>query len=652
MNTRLLTVRQFTLSLLACMWSMGTVGCASGGDGENMAATTSPLGVSTQSLVVGQTLELYVKGLNSVSNNDFQLMFVGRFFGDDGSIEDIRVSQPAILDGTKTENGETYDVIRLSRFGPFGNPFSEADQPGRFEGTVAVQQVNDDGVLTVVRQAQSIELAVEPSIIIDEFQPIEADCGAPALRALPGLAYRLAVRATGIKPVKFTYQFSRINGSAGIVEFVHLFEEPVSTDRLGDGCETDAEGNCIAKIGESVIFNQIDDNEQFYAVAIRIIAEDESGRRVETALPMTVHRPIEVRVKSQQAEVAERYPPVPVSGCMVGGIERRVGYWESKAESRQRSVSMTVSRRFNASNQMSQTDNWHEGITEGESQSARVGESTKEQETSDAAYGVSYNESESNQIGYSTNDGETWSWSEREGETDTEYEDQVNKLYGSGSSSTKVGVSGEGSVPGFAKASGSTSSTVGVTVGGSTGMTDGVSRTRNHSRGHSTSSSESEGRAFGSTVNEDVSREVGGSYALSNSRGRSLSESMARDRSRTWSFSGSSSTSSLVSEGMSESEQSTWSSTDSTRVVTQFFGYIPMAKSGMFFRQTTRLVKRAEVRSYNKCGLAEQIGELQFSEWEWAPALGLADSCDAGESGLLPVDLPKAECRIEPCDVR
>ena len=77
-----------------------------------------------------------------------------------------------------------------------------------------------------------------------------------------------------------------------------------------------------------------------------------------------------------------------------------------------------------------------------------------------------------------------------------------------------------------------------------------------------------------------------------------------------------------------------------------------MAKTGMFFRQTTRLVKRAEVRAYNKCGLAEQIGELQFNEWEWAPALGLADSCDEGENGLLPVDLPRAECRIEPCDVR
>ena len=179
--------------------------------------------------------------------------------------------------------------------------------------------------------------------------------------------------------MKFTYQFSRINGAAEVVEFVHLFEEPVSADRLGDGAEV-GDGQCISKIGESIIFNQIDDNEQFYALAIRIVAEDQNGRRVESVLPMTVHRPIEVRIKGQVAEVAERYPPVPVSGCMVGGIERKVTYRESKSESRQRSVSMTVSRNFNASNQMSQTENWHEGISEGESQSARVGESTKEQE--------------------------------------------------------------------------------------------------------------------------------------------------------------------------------------------------------------------------------------------------------------------------------
>ena len=115
--------------------------------------------------------------------------------------------------------------------------------------------------------------------------------------------------------------------------------------------------------------------------------------------------------------------------------------------------------------------------------------------------------------------------------------------------------------------------------------------------------------------------------------------------SRTWDFSGSSSNATVVSEGMSESENATWSESASHRTVQEFSGRIPRNQVGMFYRQTTRMVKRAEVRAYNQCGLAEHLGEIQFNEWEWAPDLALAESCD---NGPPPTNLQPEACFIPP----
>ena len=74
---------------------------------------------------------------------------------------------------------------------------------------------------------------------------------------------------------------------------------------------------------------------QFYVTDIRVIATDDSGRSVETAIPLTVHRPIEVRFTGEQ-EVAQIYEPEPVSGCIPGSIGAEVSYEETRTETRQR----------------------------------------------------------------------------------------------------------------------------------------------------------------------------------------------------------------------------------------------------------------------------------------------------------------------------
>ena len=245
------------------------------------------IGLSSHSLVVGQTLEVYVRDLPSEEGN-FRVFFDGVYRNDNGDVEEVHVGQTPIFDGQADVDGQTFQVLRISRFGPFENPFSASNRPGTFEGTVRLSMESEDGSFVETQSPTNVELDVEASIIIEEFQPIDAECGAPALRALPGLAYRMAVRAVGMKPIRYRYEVTRINGSMGTVTYEHTFEQPVDRDTIGDL--------------EPVIFNPIDDTDHFYATGIRVFAEDIEGRVIETALPITVHRPIEVVMRSKKAQ--------------------------------------------------------------------------------------------------------------------------------------------------------------------------------------------------------------------------------------------------------------------------------------------------------------------------------------------------------------
>jgi hypothetical protein len=147
-------------------------------------------------------------------------------------------------------------------------------------------------------------------------------------------------------------------------------------------------------------------------------------------------------------------------------------------------------------------------------------------------------------------------------------------------------------------------------------------------------------------VSEGESQKLQGSYALSNSRQSDFSDSEGRNSSHVWNVGQDAKQSETVSVGESESESNTWSSSESLTTGQSLSGRIPLNKYGQFYRQTTRFVRRAEVRTYDMCGLATHAGELQFNEWEWAPDLAIADTCDP----LVPTKLPQAKCFIPPCD--
>jgi hypothetical protein len=77
-----------------------------------------------------------------------------------------------------------------------------------------------------------------------------------------------------------------------------------------------------------------------------------------------------------------------------------------------------------------------------------------------------------------------------------------------------------------------------------------------------------------------------------------------------------------------------------------FSAIIPRGQFGVFYRQTSRWVRRAEVRAFDRCGLASHLGELQFNEWNWAIDLAVGPVCDAQPPAS---NLPPARCHVPPC---
>jgi hypothetical protein len=589
------------------------------------------LEIDQQEVVLGESLYLYGVNFSEEDYQDNIIHFSGQFTDDLGRSEPVDVSVRPIIDGEVERGGRVVQVLRVTRFGPFRNPFGSSGRPGRFVGDVVSIIADDNGAEVVGVSRQPLSLEVGPSIEITELQPLFADCGAPAIRALEGIGYRLGVRAVGIAPIRFEYELSRVNGVTGVTSFEHTFSSPVEDDFVGEA--------------EPLFFNPVEDGQQFYISEIRIKAFDAEGQMVETAIPLSVHRPLEV-VYDGKREVAERYEPAPVSGCIPGSIETRVNYSETKSEYRQQTVSVTINQNWLRSSGQNLSRSWREGVSEGQTQSRTLGSSLSEEETIGESMSVSYNQSEANNVNFSNSDGESWQWSMSEGESNSEYLDRMNDIYGSGSWQTSVKATAEGSVPFLAKASGSVGVSTGVKVGGRSGETMGSSVSTRRERGYSTSGSTNEQRSFGSTTSETRGQNINNSYALSSSTSQSLSESDSLSSNRTWNLSESTSESEVISESESTAQNLTVSSSQSDSITQSFSGFIPRGRFGIFYRQTTRWVRRAEVRTYNQCGLAQHVGELLFNEFTWAPDLAISSSC---EDRAPPPNLPSKTCIIPPC---
>ena len=624
----------FPRRLLYCLLAVAFAACGDvSDDSPDEDDAIQVLDVAPSTLTVGETLLIRGVGLYpEASEEDVALTarFQGTFSADDGGLDEVDFRVRVVPDATLDDGTQ---VVRWSRFGPFANPFTDRNEVGLFQGTVTVDVDWREGTAELGAASAPLSIRVAPSIVIEELQPIIAECGAPALRGIGGLPYQIRARAIGLVPDRFIWEFDDVNGESG--------RQTIERSALGF---SDTFGE-----NEVLVFNRVPEGATLYVNTIRVIAEDDAGNSVETALPLTIHRPLEWRYDGRY-EVAEYLPPVPVSSCTPGVAGGTLTYSESESETRQQTVSVTISRNWSVARGITNTANWQEGYTEGTTTTATAGASftTSESASTGERYGVSYNQSSANTVGFSSTDGETWDVNFTEGTTDTDAVSRMDEISRSESLATEVNASVEIGIPGIGSVGGGGGATATSGSGSRQSWGSESSSARSRSQGYSAGGSRSSTASYGSTTTQGSSQSFEGSYTLTGSRsqGRTFSNSEARNESRTYTLGGSTAESEVVTQGMSEAETQSWSRSETSTTLRSYSGAVGPGRFGVFYRQTARMSRRAELVSYDLCGVADVQGEMLFNEWTWAPELAVADEC--GEV-LPPSSLPRAECFIPPC---
>ena len=468
-----------------------------------------------------------------------------------------------------------------------------------------------------------IDISIDPSIIIKSLCSTE-DCNLLSNNVLEKIKNKLTINFYNIAPVKITYNITSPNDS---FQVMHEYNTPVLEDWL-----------------ENLVFNEVKDEYSSYIIKIEIVAYDSNGNEARTEIPIRVVRPIEVKHFGKY-EIAEVYEPIPVTGCIPGTLGSNVQYSESQSETRQNNVSITLDKSWSDSKSRNLDTTTTEGISIGETSSTINSSSLTDSETQTEGFVESQTQGESSNIQFNSSDGENWSWSLDESEQETNGTSQNSSTNTSINGSTTVGVSGEGSLPFIAKASGKVEVTAGVQRGWGNSNTDSNSTSRGSSRAYTTGGSSQNGRSYGGAQNDSRSYSLDGSYVLSSSTSNTVSESSSLSSARVWNMSESISSGNVITEGNRESLAQTITTSESSSTTFSYSGYIPRGRFGTFFRQTSRYVKLSEIITYTLNGIPQHAGFIMMNTWAWAPELSVSETC----TDTLISNLPKAECIISPC---
>jgi hypothetical protein len=160
------------------------------------------------------------------------------------------------------------------------------------------------------------------------------------------------------------------------------------------------------------------------------------------------------------------------------------------------------------------------------------------------------------------------------------------------------------------------------------------------------SGSSTESNTFGNSINESQTTSISGTYMLGRNTSTSESNNNTTNNSRAWDISEGLSVNESTGMGLSESVSKAMVSSESKTVRQGLSAVVLPGRYGIFYRQTTRWIRRAEVVSYDLCGIGSHMGELQFNEWDWAPDFAIGSSCDDLPP---PSTMPIARCFISPC---
>ncbi|MEM9192587.1 MAG: hypothetical protein AAGF12_25655 [Myxococcota bacterium] len=496
--------------------SIAAVGCANSVDSPTPRPDTAPelVAFNTYDASIGTLVEAYGQYFPERSEGVTMLHFRGSFDTVDGDSHAVDIA----FETQRADNG----TLRWDTFGPYRVPFApNGNQVGTFYGSVTPEVVRRDDTMTA-GEPLDISFTVRPSVLVHEFQPVVASCGAPVERALGGAAYKLRVEAIGFTPATFTYSLA----APSLEGF-----EPIVVRRVAEGP--------FDTLGENggFVMPPVPDDALSYGAVLSIQATDVDGRLHASTFAIAVHRPLEFFYNGN-VQVAEVLAPTPVSACIPGGeAGRNASYNESMSETRSRTYNLNWN------------ESWLNSHTVASATSATVGLTA------------------TNGVGFATTDGEAFRWS------------------------------------------------VGGEVGGTIGLSKVVSL----------------GVKLKGEVGGERSRQVNNSQTAT--EGLNESATTTDTESATESNSG------------SQGGSFAWSVSSQESIDRDFAGHVIAGTYGVFYRQALRLLRRGVVVTYNQCGAAEVVGEVDFTDWTWSPDLALGNGCPP----LPRSNLPQAECIISPC---
>lgn len=402
-------------SFVALALALAATACANGApdeDGELGAPTV--LAVTTTEVSVGDNIEIVGGNFIQSADRHTEIQLIGEYHTDAGAVYpvDMRM-RPHWEDGNR---------LTWAYFGPYDVPFSPTgDELGDFVGDIIAINVEVESGDEIASEPLEIELTVGPSIIINELQPVDADCSNRPNVILGGFEYRVSAEAIGFDPVNFSFVIAGEPNS----QAPRIYR----TAAIGRAAEFGADGQFT--------FERVPGDQPFYLATLGVAALDNKNKQHVLALDFGVHNPIEY-VNLNKVKIAEIEEATPVSGCIAGGETngRTVTYTESETETRSRTVGV----------------NWNQEWFEEHSQ--QNGGSTSE------------TNSISTTVSESTTEGAEWGW--EDGRDISGGGNVGGSLFGV----VEVGVSGEYKDIHREHASWSRSNTRGYTVGRNYSRTD------------------------------------------------------------------------------------------------------------------------------------------------------------------------------------
>jgi hypothetical protein len=461
---------------------------------------------------------------------------------------------------------------------------------------VGVRVTNADGSVDTDEAPIPVSFEVRPSILITELQPTTADCGKPALRLIGGMRYKVKTRAIGFKPTSIEYTFqtpSVIPDRVGQPAFDSGTDgQPrYQTRSLTHTMGATPDATDAIDEGEAIILPPVPTNVPTYGVVIAMTATDAEGRRISNAFGMTAHNAIEL-FNDNRFELAQIYPAVPVSACIPGGQQgRRVDYSESATETKQRTISLTMSKSF----LQSEENNWSTSDGKTVTRSTTVTDGYSKTIGSSNSFSFSQSGSTSTSVGFN--------WAD----TTTDTFGASVELNTNVSIIPKVWEVGGKAGANYSHANSSTE-------GGSVSVTG----TSGWSQGSTSTTSESE------TVDRSTATTDSTAVTTTDTKGGSTGEQT----------------------GTGEALGDQWSVSSSQTIQRGFSASVVANTYGVFYRQMARYTRRAFVVVYDKCGDGEVVGDLTMQDYVWAPDLALGEQCPPFPKS----NFPEPQCYLPPCD--